>query len=208
MPSTRLKLFAAGAALWLAASVASPAYAHCDGLDGPVVTAARQALEAGDPSLVLIWVQPDDEAAVRAAFAESLAVRRLGRQARELADRSFFETVVRLHRAAEGAPYAGLQPAGRDLGPAIPLADAAVASGSDAEVTALLAEAVTHGVRERLAALRQKRGFARGDLAAGRAYVADYVAFIHYVEAIHAAATASNRGHYPEAAAEQHGDAR
>jgi hypothetical protein len=208
MPATRFQLAAAVAALWLATAGSSPAQAHCDGLDGPVVTAARQALETGDPSAALIWVRPDDEPAVRAAFAESLAVRRLGPQARELADRSFFETLVRLHRAGEGAPYTGLQPAGRDLGPAIPLADAAVASGSDAEVTALLADAVTHGVRERLAALRQKRGFARGDLAAGRAYVADYVAFIHYVEAVHTAATASNRGHYPEPAAEQHGDAR
>jgi hypothetical protein len=208
MPATRFQLAAAVAALWLATAVSSPAQAHCDGLDGPVVTAARQALETGDPSAALIWVRPDDEPAVRAAFAESLAVRRLGPQARELADRSFFETLVRLHRAAEGASFTGLQPAGRDLGPAIPLADAAVVSGSDAEVNALLAEAVTHGVRERLAALRQKRGFARGDLAAGRAYVADYVAFIHYVEAVHSAATASNRGHYPEPAADAHGDAR
>ena len=207
MLPTRFRLAAAVAALWLATMTTSPAQAHCDGLDGPVVTAARQALETGDPSPVLIWVQPGDEAAVRAAFAESLAVRRLGPQARALADRSFFETVVRLHRAGEGAPYTGLQPAGRDLGPAIRLADAAVASGSDAQVTALLADAVTHGVRERLEALRQKRGFSRGDLAAGRAYVADYVAFIHYVEAVHSAATASNRGHYPEAAAEPHGDA-
>jgi hypothetical protein len=204
MPSTRLKLVAAMAALLLATGVSSTAQAHCDGLDGPVVTAARQALETGDPNLALIWVQPADEPAVRAAFAESLAVRRLGPQARQMADRSFFETVVRLHRAAEGAPYTGLQPAGRDLGPVIPLADAAVTSGSDAEVTVLLADAVSHGVRERLAALRQKRGFAPGDLAAGRAFVADYVAFIHYVEAIHTAATASNRGHFPEPAADAH----
>ena len=208
MAATRFQLAAAVAALWLATAVSSSAQAHCDGLDGPVVTAARQALETGDPSAALIWVRPDDEPTVRAAFAESLAVRRLGPQARELADRSFFETLVRLHRAAEGASFTGLQPAGRDLGPAIPLADAAVVSGSDAEVNALLAEAVTHGVRERLAALRQKRGFARGDLAAGRAYVADYVAFIHYVEAVHSAATASNRGNYPEPAADAHGDAR
>lgn len=206
MRARRIRWPAAVAALWLVTAASAPARAHCDGLDGPVITAARQALETGDPSPALIWVQPSDEPAVRAAFAESLAVRRLGPQAQELADRSFFETVVRLHRAAEGAPYTGLQPAGRDLGPAVPLADAAVASGSDAEVTALLTAEITHGVRERLQALRQRRGFARGDLAAGRAYVADYVAFIHYVEAIHGAATGSSEGHYPETAAEQHGD--
>ena len=31
-------------------------FAHCDGMDGPVVTAAEQALETGDVNLVLIWV--------------------------------------------------------------------------------------------------------------------------------------------------------
>jgi hypothetical protein len=31
-----------------------PARAHCDGLDGPVVMAARKALETGNVNLVLI----------------------------------------------------------------------------------------------------------------------------------------------------------
>jgi len=31
------------------------ALAHCDTLDGPVVTAARKALENGDAKPVLIW---------------------------------------------------------------------------------------------------------------------------------------------------------
>ena len=37
------------------------AIAHCDGLDGPVVKAARNALEMGNVNLVLIWVQKKDE---------------------------------------------------------------------------------------------------------------------------------------------------
>lgn len=32
---------------------------HCDSLDGPVVTAARQALEAGDVDIVLPFVHAD-----------------------------------------------------------------------------------------------------------------------------------------------------
>ena len=183
----------------LALGLASPAAAHCDGLDGPVVNAARQALMSRDPSAALIWVQPRDEAAIRDAFAQTLAVRRLSPAAQALADRYFFETLVRLHRAGEGAPYTGLQPAGRDLGPAIPLADRAVASGSPRQVTALLNERVTHGVQARLEELRRRRNFAPGDLAAGRDYVGRYVAFVHYVEGVHAAAEAAAGGHFPEA---------
>jgi hypothetical protein len=93
---------------------------HCDGLDGPVVSLARRALDAGNVNLVLPWVREQDEAEVREAFAHALAVRKLGGEAKDLADRHFFETLVRVHRAGEGAPYTGLKPAGRDLGPAIP----------------------------------------------------------------------------------------
>ncbi len=184
--------------------MAGPAMAHCDGLDGPVVTAARQALEGGDPNSVLIWVQPRDESALREAFREAMAVRRVGPQAREMADRYFFETLVRLHRAGEGAPYTGLQPGGRDLGPAIPLADRAVASRSDREIARFLAEEAARGVRERFEDLQRKRRFAPDDLAAGREYVESYVAFVHYVEGVHQATMRKAAGHYEEQAHDAH----
>jgi len=178
---------------------ASPASAHCDGLDGPVVGAARTALDSGDPNPVLIWVQPKDEAEVRAAFADAVAVRKLGPRARDMADRYFFETLVRLHRAGEGAAYTGLKPAGRDLGPAIPLADKAVAAGSDQEMAEFLGQGVRNGIHERFAELQRKRNFRPDDLAAGRGYVASYVSWVHYVERLHEAAEAGAAGHYSEA---------
>lgn len=178
--------------------VPAPAFAHCDGLDGPVVAAARKALGSGNPNPVLIWVQPKDEAVVRQAFAEAVAVRKLGPQAREMADRYFFETLVRLHRAGEGASYTGLKPAGRDLGPAIPLADNAVDSGSDTEIAAFAAKEAEQGVHSKFADLQRKRTFRADDLAAGRAYVASYVSFVHYVEGLHQAASSHAAGHYAE----------
>jgi hypothetical protein len=181
-----------------ALGLASPAMAHCDGLDGPVVSAARSALDAGNPNPVLIWVQPKDEAEIRAAFADALGVRKLNPKARELADRYFFETLVRLHRAGEGAPYTGLKPAGRDLGPAIPLADKAITSGSDQELAQVLANEATKGVRAHFADLQGKRTFRPDDLAGGRDYVASYVRFIHYVEGLHQAIEATAGGHYSE----------
>ena len=188
------------AALTVAATIfiAAPAAAHCDGLDGPVVAAARKALASGDPNAVLVWVQPKDEAEVRRAFMEAVAVRKLNGQARELADRYFFETLVRLHRAGEGAPFTGLKPAGRDLGPAIPLADSAVASGSEKNLVAFAAREVERGIHEKFADLQHKRNFRPDDLAAGREYVGSYVTFVHYVEGLHKAAEAGAAGHYQE----------
>ena len=156
--------------------------AHCDGLDGPVVQSARQALEAGNVNLVLPWIQKQDETEIREAFAETLKVRGLNAAARELADRYFFETLVRVHRAGEGAPYTGLKPAGRDPAPVIPAADKAIETGSAAALSKLLARGVETGVAERFEQVRRAKDYAPGDIEAGRRYVKAYVEFVHYVE--------------------------
>lgn len=121
---------------------------HCDSLDGPVVTAAREALAAGDVDLVLPYVPEGAEAEVRDVFDSVRSARTAGEAACEVADRLFFETVVRLHRAGEGAPYEGLKPAGLDVGPVIPLAERAVETGS-AEPVATYLMAVLHEELER-----------------------------------------------------------
>jgi len=174
------------------------ARAHCDGLDGPVVTAARDALEKNDVNRVLIWVRSADEGRIRAAFAETVAVRKLGSGARSLADRYFFETLVRIHRAGEGAPYTGLKQAGRDLGPAIPAADRAIRAGTDAALARLLTGAMQTGLRTHFQAVIERKAFAPDDVAAGRAFVEAYVPFIHYVERLYEAAARESDGHYPE----------
>ncbi len=163
------------------------AYAHCDGLDGPVVKAAAKALDTGNVGQALIWVKKTDEAEARAAFERAIAVRKLGGDAQQLADRWFFETIVRLHRAGEGAPFDGLKPAGRDLGPAIPAADGALETGSADAVVKLITEGARHGIEERFRHALAARRFDPNDIGAGREYVHAYVEFVHYVEGLHRA---------------------
>jgi uncharacterized protein DUF6448 len=195
---------AAGFTLVALVSLPSGALAHCDGLDGPVVLAARLALQQKDVTKVLIWVQEKDEGAIRSAFAQTLAVRKLGNQARELADTYFFETLVRVHRAGEGAPYTGLQPAGRDLGPAIPAADRALETGEVEPLLRLVSSAAEDGLRHRFAEARAARSYRAGDVAAGREYIGRYVPFLHYVERLYESATTDAHGHEPEGEAAAH----
>jgi hypothetical protein len=183
-------------ALVIAAGVPRWTLAHCDGLDGPVVGAAQRALESGDASFVLVWVQPQDETEIRSAFARTLAVRKLGGEARALADRFFFETVVRVHRAGEGAPYTGLKPAGRDLGPAIPAADRALEKGSVDALVTLLTDTVQRGTITRFQEVSAP--VPPGDIAAGRRHVEAYVRFVHYVEGVYRAASRNVHGHVPD----------
>ena len=174
------------------------AVAHCDGMDGPVVTAARQALDSGNVSLVLPWVQARDEHEIRNAFEQTLSVRRLNPGAKQFADMYFFETLVRIHRAGEGAPYTGLKPAGRDLGPAIPVADRALVDGSVDAVVKLVTDAVAEGIRKRFHAARHKKDFDPNDVEAGREYVGAYVPYVHYVEHLYEIAAKPADGHHHE----------
>ena len=174
--------------------------AHCDSLDGPVVKAAQRALDMRNLSLVLIWVQAEDEPEIRAAFEQTLIVRVLSPQGRALADQYFFETVVRVHRAGEGASYTGLKPAGRDLGPAIPAADKALDEGSLSPVITLLTKGVEDGLRRQFDEVVTAEHFKPGDVLAGRAYVKAYVEFIHYVERLYEAITTPAHGHVAESA--------
>ncbi len=180
--------------------------AHCDGLDGPVVKAARQALDTGNVSPVLIWVQKNDEAAIKSAFQKALSIRKLSPAAKDMADTYFFETLVRVHRAGEGAPYTGLKPAGRDLGPAIPAADKAIETGSVEPVVKLLADAIQKGLREQFKAVMSKKNFGKDNVAAGREFIEAYVEYIHYVERIYEAGKEPAKGHFPESGAPAHKD--
>jgi hypothetical protein len=177
---------------------AQSAQAHCDGIDGPVVGAAQKALQSGDVSRILIWVRPQDEGEIKKAFEETLAMRKLGPQAQAFADRYFFETLVRIHRAGENAPYTGLKPAGRDLGPAIPAADKAIETGSEPDLVQLVTEHVRKGLSKHLQEVLAKKNFAPDDVAAGREYVEAYVTYIHYVERLYEAAEKPSAGHYEE----------
>jgi hypothetical protein len=166
------------------------AYAHCDGLDGPVVAAGRGALESGNVNRALIWVHADQEAELRQAFARAVALRKSGPQARELADTWFFETLVRLHRAGEGAPYSGLKPAERDLGPAIPAADRAFETGKLRDLEELVIDAVREGLHGQFKEVMEKKGAGLDDVTAGRALVGSYVEYVHWVERLYEAAGA------------------
>ena len=178
----------------IAAAVAltwgSAAQAHCDTLDGPVVSEARHALQTGNVNRVLGWVQKKDEAEIRNAFQKANAVRSGSPAAKELADTYFFETLVRVHRAGEGAPYTGLKPAGEPE-PAIAAADKAIETGQLDPVAKLLTERMHDGLHKQFEAVSSKKNRSPNDVAAGRAYANAYVEYVHYVERLYDAAGVS-----------------
>ena len=164
---------------------AAEARAHCDTWNGPVVASAREALRAGDVTPALKWIREAEETELRAAFAQALQVRGAGGAAQDLADRFFFETLVRLHRFGEGEPYTGLKD-DRTVDPAVAEADTALEKGDAGPFVAAVTARLTQELRDRVAQVRALRAHADDSVADGRLYVAAYVEFIRFVETIQA----------------------
>ena len=202
--NVKLKRIISGLFQVLIAASATSVFAHCDTLDGPVVKAARAALEAANVNLVLPWVQKDHESEIKQAFDKTMAVRKFNAQARELADMYFFETIVRVHRSGEGAPYTGLKPVGSDLGPAIPAADKALEDGKLEPLAKLLTTATHDALQKQFEEVRARRNYRKEDVEAGRDYVRAYVEYVHYLEGLYSAASGVTSEHSQETSTKTH----
>jgi hypothetical protein len=167
---------------------ATSAAAHCDTMNGPVVNAARNALRTKNVNYVLIWVEKKDDVEVSTAFSQALKVRRLGPDARSLADKYFFETVVRLHRTNEDEPYTGIKPIGTEIEPIVMVLDSAIDTGSSTKLLSEIPGNSRAEIEQRFNELIKLKSFDINNVEAGRRYVKTYVTFIHYVEKLYEAA--------------------
>jgi len=156
--------------------------AHCDTVDGPTVADGRAALSSGNLNHALKWVRPEAEVELREVFDMVLRVRGLGGDAAIVADRLFLETLVRLHRAGEGAGFDGLKPSGTPVDPVVVAADAALAAGSTDPLVGLVPDIRLDELQQRLQHAVALKDFPVDDVAAGRRFLAAYVAFVHSIE--------------------------
>lgn len=171
---------------FLVASFISPrqASAHCDTLDGPVVNAARKALNTENVNYVLIWVKPENEDEIRKALEKARKKRKQAKtkEEKDKADIEFFEILVRIHREGEGAKYEGIKPAG-SVEPEIALADKAVETGKIDEIlNHITSEHSKEVVRHLFHKVQETSRYDVDNVPAGREFIEAYVKFIHTVE--------------------------
>ncbi|MGC9445092.1 MAG: DUF6448 family protein [Candidatus Methanospirareceae archaeon] len=159
---------------------------HCDTLDGPVVMAAKRALETGNVKLILPWVPKKAEAELQGAFERARLVRKASAEAMELADYWFYETAVRLHREGEGAAYTGLKPAGLDWGPVVPRAEKAIEREDAKEVIDFLSHALEVELKKRFTHAMARKKYDENDVGAARAFVQAMLGFVLYSHHLYA----------------------
>lgn len=160
------------------------ATAHCDSFDGPTIKDAKRALETNNVDLVLKWINPEQEAEVTSLFNKTYAMKSGDKEIYDIVEKHFFETLVRLHRETEGAPYTGLKPAGSTK-KIILLSDEAI---ENKNVEGLLEKLNAHIGKvikdkyQKVAALNKVKNESSEK---GRQYVKAYVDYTHTIEALH-----------------------
>lgn len=190
-------------AFGIGAFLAGNALAHCDTMGGPVIPEARAALEKGEVTPILKWIKADNEAEIRRVFAQAVAVRGKGGEARALADQYFLETLIRLHRAGEGAPYTGIK--NGPVEPIAALADQTLVSGSAEEMIGMISNHLAAVIREKFQRVQVAAKDKDKSIKAGRDYVEAYVTYLHYVEGVHTAIAAAG-GHHGEGGKAAHAE--
>ncbi len=162
-----------------------PASAHCDSYDGPVIKDALEAIKTNDVDLVLKWVYEDQEQEIIALFNKTYSLKTGDKAVYEIVEKHFLETLVRLHRETEGAPYTGLKPKG-SMTPIISMADASIEKGSLTELNSALTAHIERVVNEKYQKVMELSKVKNDSVEKGREYVTAYVDYTHTLEAIHA----------------------
>lgn len=161
-----------------------PASAHCDSYDGPTIKDAIKALETNNVNLVLKWITAEQEKEIVPLFNKTCVLKSGDKEVYAIVEKHFLETLVRLHREAEGAPFTGLKPAGMTK-KIVQLSDHAIESKDIDELLGKLNNHIGSVLREKyekVAALDKVKNDSTGK---GREYVEAYVDYTHTIEAIH-----------------------
>ena len=157
-------------------------FAHCDTMDGPVVMDARRAIEQNNINYVLKWVSPVNEAEIKETFNLLMNVRGLSSDAKKLAEKYFFETLVRVHRMGEGVPFTGVKPLGTPIDEKILAADKSIELGNLSPLKDFVEKDKQAELDKRFEKVMSLKNFDVNNIEAGREYIEAYVQFFHFAE--------------------------
>jgi hypothetical protein len=157
-------------------------FAHCDTMDGPLIADARKALGQNNVNYVLKWVSASNESEIRDAFNLVMKVKGLSPEAKELSEKYFFETLVRVHRSGEGVPYTGVKPSGTPIDEKILAADKSIELGNLSPLTGIESKEKLPELTKRFDKVLSLKVFDVNNVEAGREYIEAYVQFFKFAE--------------------------
>lgn len=160
------------------------AFAHCDSYDGPVIQDALKALESGDVKPVLKWIEKDHEEEIISLFNKTTALKDKDEEVYGIVEKHFLETLVRIHREGEGAPFTGLKPAGT-TSKIVLWTDEALAQENVKELADKIAAHLVSEIQAKFDHAVETGKKKDNSVEDGRAFVEAYVDYTHYIEGVH-----------------------
>jgi hypothetical protein len=167
-------------ALWILST--NLAFAHCDTMDGPLIADARKAMGQNNVNYVLKWVSAANESEIRDAFNLVMKVKGLSHEAKELSEKYFYDTLVRIHRAGEGVLFTGVKPSGTPIDEKVLSADKSIETGNLTPLKGMISEADMPELTERFKKVMSLKNFNVNNVDAGREYIEAYVQFFKFAE--------------------------
>jgi len=157
-------------------------FAHCDTMEGPLITDAKKAIRMNNVNIVLKWVPAASEAEIKNAFSQIMKVRVLNDDAKDIADKYFFDTLVRIHRTGEGVAFTGVKPVGAPIDEKVKAADKSIEVGTLTPLKGLAAKDDMPELKERFEKVMLLKNFDVNNVEAGREYIEAYVQFFKFAE--------------------------
>src|SRR5690554_1541238 len=159
------------------------AFAHCDSYDGPVIKDALKALEQQNVELVLKWVEPKYDEIITEKFNQTLKLKGSNKEVNKILETHFLETLVRLHREGEGAPFTGLKPVG-SMTSMVEMADNSLDKNDIDHLVEKVNNHLGEVLKEKFTKAMKLSKTKDNSVEQGRAYVEAYVQYTHTLEAL------------------------
>lgn len=157
-------------------------FAHCDTMDGPLIKDAMQAIGQNNVNYVLKWVSSENETEIKNVFNLMMKVRELSPEAKDIAEKYFFETLVRIHRSGEGVPFTGVKPHGTPIDGKVIAADKSIEIGNLSPLKDMVTKDILPELTKRFDKVMSLKNFDVNNVEAGREYIEAYVQFFKFAE--------------------------
>jgi phosphotransacetylase len=155
-----------------------------DPQNGPVMRAAKTALETGDANYIVIWVPEESENTLKNLLEKTCCTQSIKNNMQNRAIDWYFDTVNRLCFANRKMMSTVLKPEGSGENLIVSKAVKAIETGSVEEITDSISVAHEDKVKQRFRQVMNMKNFPVNNPADGRAYVAAFFEFIGYVQSL------------------------
>lgn len=146
--------------------------------EGPVMHAAKMAIETGNPKYIQVWIPEESENTLKNLLEKVCCERTLQNDPNNPAAAWYFSTVRRLHAAHYGPQNLDISLKTPEEKRIILIAEKACEGGNFDEITTVVRNASWGEMRQCFHDLMKLRNYDVEDTAAGRAFVWAFAAFV------------------------------